>query len=300
VARTPLIPFPGENLWLKAENLHPTGAFKLRGAFNKLLSLTMEQRASGVVAHSSGNHAGAVAYAARALGIPAVVVMPAGAPQTKLAATRACGAEVVLVGEASEERAAKAAELAHERGLTPVPPYDDAHIIVGAGTVGLEILEDLPTVGTVLVPVSGGGLISGVAVALKGQRPDVRVIGVEPELAADAQASLRAGQRVSWDAARVGGTLADGLRVTQLGELTWEYIRTHVDDIVTVGEADMRRAVRDTVSRARLVAEPSGAVTVAAALYGDHDFGPGPVVAVVSGGNLDTATLVELLAEAGA
>lgn len=299
VGRTPLIAFPNENLWLKAENLHPTGAFKLRGAFNKLLSLTADERARGVVAHSSGNHAGAVAYAARALGIPAVVVMPSGAPQTKLAATRACGAEVVLVGNASEERAAKARELAAERGLTPVPPYDDPHIIAGAGTVGLEILEDLPTVGTVLVPVSGGGLISGVATAIKTLRPDVRVIGVEPELAADAQASLRAGQRMNWDPAQVARTLADGLRVTTLGELTWEHIRAHVDDIVTVSEAQMRRAVRDTALRARLVAEPSGAVTVAAALYGGYDFGPGPVVAVVSGGNLDVGTLMELLGEEG-
>ncbi len=195
--------------------------------------------------------------------------------------------------------AREATELAHERGLTRVPPYDDAHIIAGAGTVGLEILEDLPEVGTVLVPVSGGGLISGVAVAIKGQRPDVRVIGVEPELAADAHASLRAGQRVSWDAAQVASTLADGLRVTQLGELTWKHIQVYLDDIVTVSEAEIRRAVRDTVTRARLVAEPSGAVTVAAALYGDHAFGPSPVVAVVSGGNLDTATLIELLGEAG-
>lgn len=295
VGRTPLVRFPGENLWLKAENLHPTGAFKLRGAFNKLLSLTPEQRARGVVAHSSGNHAGAVAYAARALGIPAVVVMPSGAPQTKLVATRACGAEVVLVGSASEERATKAQELASERGLTPVPPYDDPHIIAGAGTVGLEILEDLPDVGTVLIPVSGGGLISGVAVAIKSQRPDVRVIGVEPEFAADARDSLRAGKRVAWKAADVARTLADGLRVTQLGELTWEHIRAHVDDIMTVSEAQMRRAVRDTALRARLVAEPSGAVTVAAALYGGHSFGPGPVAAVVSGGNVDPETLMEVL-----
>ncbi|CAM3711336.1 L-threonine dehydratase catabolic TdcB [Deinococcus saxicola] len=303
VRPTPLLPFPDENLWLKAENLHPTGAFKLRGAFNKLLSLTPEQRARGVVAHSSGNHAGAVAHAARALGIPAVVVMPSGAPQTKLAATRACGAEVVLVGNASDERAAKAREIAQERGLTPVPPYDDPHIIAGAGTVGLEILEALPDVGTVLVPVSGGGLISGVAVAIKSQRPDVRVIGVEPEFAADAQASLRAGKRVAWATTNVARTLADGLRVTQLGELNWEHVRQTVDDIVTVSEVQMRRAVRDTALRARLVAEPSGAVTVAAALYGRHgngyDFGPGPVVAVVSGGNLDPETLIDLLRNTG-
>lgn len=296
VVRTPLVPFPLEEFWLKPESLQPTGAFKLRGAFNALLSLPEDARTRGVVAHSSGNHAQAVAYAAQHLGIPAVIVMPGNAPRLKLDLTRAFGAEVVVVGNASVDRERRAGELGRERGLTPIPPYDDARIIAGAGTVGLEILEDLPDVGTVLVPVSGGGLISGVAAALKLQRPDVRVIGVEPELAADARDSLRRGERVAYPAEQVGATLADGLRVQQLGELTWAHVRAFVDDIVTVTEAELRRAARDAALRTRLVTEPSGAVTIAAALYHRAELGEtGPLVAVLSGGNLDPGLLVELL-----
>lgn len=281
-------------MWLKPESLQVTGAFKLRGAFNKLLSLTDAERARGVVAHSSGNHAQAVAYAARSLGIPAVVVMPQGAPRIKIDLTRSYGAEVVLVGNASEERARKSAELARERGLTPVPPYDDLNVIAGAGTIGLEILADLPQVGTVLVPVSGGGLISGVAAAIKRQNPAVQVIGVEPEAAADARASLRAGQRVTFSAEQVAQTLADGLRVQQVGELTWPHIQAFVDDILTVSEDEIREAVRDTTLKAHLTTEPSGAVTIAAA---QRELGnlKGPVVAVLSGGNIDPALLRDIL-----
>ncbi|BDP43993.1 serine/threonine dehydratase (plasmid) [Deinococcus aetherius] len=301
VVRTPLVPFPLEEFWLKPESLQPTGAFKLRGAFNALLSLSQEERKRGVVAHSSGNHAQAVAYAAGQLGIPAVIVMPENAPKLKLDMTWAFGAEVIVVGPASEERALKAGELEAERGLTPIPPYDDARIIAGAGTVGLELLEDLPEVGTVLVPVSGGGLLSGVAAALKLQRPDVRVIGVEPEVAADAHDSFKTGQRVTYTAEQVGRTLADGLRVQHLGELNWHHIQAFVDDIVTVSEAELRRAVRDTTLRTRLVTEPSGAVPLAAALYHRAELGgTGPLVAVLSGGNLDPDLLVHLLAGEGA
>lgn len=279
---------------MKPESLQVTGAFKLRGAFNKLLSLTDAERARGVVAHSSGNHAQAVAYAARSLGIPAVVVMPRGAPSIKIELTQSYGAEVVLVGNASEERARKSAELARERGLTPVPPYDDLNVIAGAGTIGLEILADLPQVGTVLVPVSGGGLISGVAAAIKRQNPAVQVIGVEPEAAADARASLRAGQRVTFSAEQVAQTLADGLRVQQVGELTWPHIQAFVDDILTVSEDEIREAVRDTTLKAHLTTEPSGAVTIAAA---QRELGnlKGPVVAVLSGGNIDPALLRDIL-----
>ena len=217
IVRTPLVPFPLEGFWLKPESLQPTGAFKLRGAFNALLSLSPEARVRGVVAHSSGNHAQAVAYAAQQLGIPAVIVMPSNAPRIKLKMTQAFGAEVIVVGPASEERAHRAKELTHSRGLTPIAPYDDPRIIAGAGTIGLEILEDLPDIGTVLVPVSGGGLISGVAAALKQLHPQVRVIGVEPELAADARDSLRGGQLVTYSAEQVGQTLADGLRRSASG-----------------------------------------------------------------------------------
>jgi len=298
VVRTPLVPFPLEGFWLKPENLQPTGAFKLRGAFNALLSLTPDERARGVVAHSSGNHAQAVAYAAQHLGVPAVIVMPNNAPRLKLDMTRAFGAEVIVVGPASEDRARKAEEIGRARGLTSIPPYDDARIIAGAGTVGLEILEDLPDVGTVLVPVSGGGLISGVAAALKQQRPEVRVVGVEPEFAADARDSLRSGTLVTYPAEQVGQTLADGLRVQHLGSLNWAHVQAFVDDVVTVSEAELRRAARETTLRSRLVTEPSGAVTIAATLYHRAALGTtGPLVAVLSGGNLDPDLLVELLTE---
>ncbi|UBV45326.1 threonine/serine dehydratase (plasmid) [Deinococcus taeanensis] len=301
VVRTPLVPFPLENFWLKPESLQPTGAFKLRGAFNAMLSLTPEERARGVVAHSSGNHAQAVAYAAQQLGIPAVVVMPDNAPHLKLDMTRAFGADVVIVGPASEERARRAEELSAERGLTPIPPYDDPRIIAGAGTVGLEILEDLPGTGTILVPVSGGGLISGVAAAVKLQRPGVRVIGVEPELAADAHESVRSGHRVTFSAEQVSRTLADGLRVQHLGDLNWAHVQAYVDDIITVSEAALRRAAREATLRTRLVTEPSGAVTIAAALDHRAALGEtGPLVAILSGGNLDPGLLTELLTTGGA
>src|SRR5215204_3106208 len=211
---TPLVPCPGGEedraLYFKPENLQPTGAFKLRGAYNKISSLSPEERGRGVVAHSSGNHARAVAYAARALDTRAVIVMPRGAPRVKLDATAALGAEVVLVGPGSAERSRRAGELAAEHGYVPVPPYDDEVLIAGQGTIGLEILEDLPDVHTVLVPVSGGGLISGISAAIKLNRPEISVIGVEPELAADARASLRSGTLVEFPADRVARTIADG------------------------------------------------------------------------------------------
>lgn len=214
--RTPLVPAPwaadGERrLWLKPENLQPTGAFKTRGAYNRLAALSGDERARGVVAQSSGNHAQAVAYAADLLGIKAVIVMPDTSPAVKVEGTRSFGAEVVLVSP--EERDTVPGELAERHGYVWVPPYDDPYIIAGQGTVGLEIAEDAPAdLDTVLVPVSGGGLISGTAAALKLTRPGVRVIGVEPELAADAQASLRAGERVAWPVADTYRTIADGLR----------------------------------------------------------------------------------------
>src|SRR3712207_2404024 len=272
--RTPLVPCPrGEEdrlLYFKAENLQPTGAFKLRGAYNKVSSLSPDERRSGVVAHSSGNHAQAVAYAARSLGVRAVIVMPRGAPRVKLDATAAFGAEVVFVGGDSVERVLKAEELATEHGYVPVPPYDDETLIAGQGTVGLEILEDLPEVETVLVPVSGGGLISGVAAAMKLSRPGVRVIGVEPELAADARESLRTGTLVELPAEQVGRTIADGLRVRKLGYAPFEHISTFVDGIVAVSEDEILDAMRRMALRARLVAEPSGAVAFAAHLF-HHD-----------------------------
>lgn len=298
--RTPLVPCPrgreDRALYFKPESLQPTGAFKLRGAYNKISSLSQRERRRGVVAHSSGNHAQAVAYAAAALGTRAVIVMPRSAPRVKLDATKALGAEVVTVGAESGERARRAEELAAEHGYVPVPPYDDEVLIAGQGTIGPEILEDLPEVETVLVPVSGGGLISGIAAAIKLARPEVRVIGVEPELAADARASLRSGRLVEFPAERVGRTVADGLRVQRLGEAPFEYVRAFVDDIVAVTDEEILEAMRRLALRVRLVAEPSGAVTFAAYLFHEDELPASRrTVAVISGGNVEPGLLAEVL-----
>jgi threonine dehydratase len=300
--RTPLVPCPRgaeeRLLYFKAENLQPTGAFKLRGAYNKISSLSPEERRRGMVAHSSGNHAQAVAYAARALGVHAVIVMPRGAPRVKLDATAAFGAEILFVGDDSAERVRKAEELAAGQGYVPVPPYDDETLIAGQGTVGLEILEDLPDVETVLVPVSGGGLISGVAAAIKLSRPEVRVIGVEPALAADARESLKTGKLVELPAEQAGRTIADGLRVRKLGYAPLEHVRAFVDDIIAVSEEEILDAMRRMALRARLVAEPSGAVTFAAYLFHRDELPATRVnVAVVSGGNVEPELLAEVVAD---
>src|SRR5271156_867452 len=221
-------------LYLKPENLQPIGAFKLRGAYNKIASLSPEERSRGVISYSSGNHGQGVAYAARALGVKSVIVMPSNAPAIKREATAALGAEVVIVGPSSSERQIKAEELAAQHGYVIVPPYNDEQIIAGQGTMGLEILEDLPEVEMVLAPVGGGGMISGVAAAIKLSRPSIKVIGVEPELASDAQASLRAGRIVQFPAGEVSRTIADGLRAQSIGPINFEHIRRYVDDIVTV------------------------------------------------------------------
>ena len=295
VAETPIVAMTPSGLRLKAESLTAVGAFKIRGAFNALLGLDEDARKRGVVAHSSGNHAQAVAYAARALGIPATIVMPSNAPQTKVAGVRRCGAEIVVVGPASLERAARAKALAAERGAALIEPFDMLEIMRGTGTIGLEILEQAPDVTTVFAPVSGGGLLGGLAAAIKLGRPEVKVIGVEPELANDAFQSFRAGELVSITAEQASRTIADGLRVQRLGARTWPYIRAFVDDIVTVSEAAIRAAVRRIAGEARLVAEPSGAVAAAGALATGADLKTS--VAVLSGGNVDRALLAEILGE---
>ncbi|MBX7213632.1 MAG: pyridoxal-phosphate dependent enzyme [Thermoflexales bacterium] len=299
IVRTPLVPLPGvsnPDLLLKLESLQPMGAFKLRGAYNALASLSAAERAAGVIAHSSGNHAQAVAYAARALGIRATIVMPRNAPAIKLERTKAYGANVVLVGNASTERAKKCAELAAQHGYEEILPFDDTRVIAGQGTLGVEIAEDAPQTDLVLVPVSGGGLISGVAVAIKSLLPNARVVGVEPSLASDAQASLRAGLIVAFPADQTAQTMADGLRVHRLGDVTWPHIKEYVDDIVTVSEEEIEEAMRALAFQGRVLSEPSGAVTTAAWLYhrGALPEAKHPV-AVVSGGNIDTAQLVHIL-----
>jgi threonine dehydratase len=300
VTRTPIVPMPSAGVLLKAESLQPSGAFKLRGAFNTLLQLTDAERARGVVAHSSGNHAVAVAMAAGALGIPATIVMPADAPQVKLAWTRALGARVEVVGPASSERSARAAALAESGGLAMIDPYDSRTVIAATGTISLEILEDLAGSSEPIelyVPVSGGGLIAGVATAAKSLDPTCRVIGVEPELAADALASRRAGERTRLPAEDMARTLADGLRVQVVGALPWPHIETYVDEFVTVSEAEILAAMARIAFEARLVAEPSGAVPVAAALAGRGGSGHARArrVAILSGGNVDPALFARAL-----
>ncbi|MCP9946967.1 threonine/serine dehydratase [Streptomyces somaliensis] len=295
VVRTPLLPVPGTGhpFWLKPENLQTTGAFKIRGAHHRIASMTDAERARGVVTHSSGNHAQAVSWSARAFGTSAVVVMPDTATRVKVDATRALGARVLTT--APELYRDRAYELAAEHGYTLIPPFDDPHVIAGQGTVGREILEDLPGDLTVLVPVGGGGLVSGVAAAVKQSRPGSRVVGVEPALAGDAAESVRTGRLSRWTADRTGRTVADGLRTPSLGRLNWEHVRAYVDDVITVTEEEIRASARFLAARAHLVAEASGAVATAGHLFhGDRLPAELPRVAVVSGGNADPDWLAAL------
>jgi len=290
--RAPLVPYgpPEDRIHLKAESLQPIGAFKLRGAYAAISSLSAEERERGVITYSSGNHGQGVARAARVLGTKAVVVMPDDAPTIKRDRIAADGAEVVVVGNGSDERQARAEAIAAERGLAIIPPFDDDRIIAGQGTIGIEILEDLPTTALVVVPVGGGGLASGVATAVKSMRPDVRVIGIEPELSADAKESLERGSIVRWSAADASRTIADGTRTQSLGERTFAHLRAHLDRVVTVSEREIAAAVRLAAEGARLVVEPSGALALAAIAYRAEELGmpvDGDVVGVVSGGNVD-------------
>lgn len=296
VLRSPVIALPHPQdpdrlLHCKAESLQPTGAFKLRGAYNTISQVLDTARERGIVAQSSGNHARAVAWVARRLDLQAMIVMPEATPRPKVEAVRALGARVEMVP--NRERDQRAAELVAEHGSVHVPPYDDPRIIAGQGTVGLELMEQLPDVEVVLVPVSGGGLISGVATAVKSLGPQVTVIGVEPELAADAQQSLRSGEHIAWDPDDTYRTIADGLRTPTLGAHPWQHVRRYVDDIVTVGEDEIRAAVRHLAVAGRLVAEPSGAVTTAAWL--GRDLPSGRTAAIVSGGSVDPSLLAQVL-----
>jgi threonine dehydratase len=305
--RTPLIEaaFPGlsgygtdTKIYLKAESLQPIGAFKIRGAANAILQLTEAERARGVITYSSGNHAQAVAYAARLVGAKAVIVMPSNAPAVKRAATLALGAEVVDVGLASTERLAKAQELVEKFGYVVIPPYDDERIIAGQATCGLEIVEDLPAVDLVLSPVSGGGLLSGVAAAVKQLKPSAHVVGVEPALAGDTAESFRLGHIVEWPAELTSRTLADGLRTQSVGVRNFAHLQAFVDRVITVSEAEIRAAMRAIVAATRLVPEPSGAVAAAALLFHGAEL-PAyrTAVALVSGGNVAPELLAEVLTE---
>jgi threonine dehydratase len=279
-------------LWLKCESLQPGGAFKIRGAYNMVAQLTPEQRARGVVTYSSGNHGQAMALAARELGAPAVVVMPTTAPRIKIDGARGFGAEVIFAGTTSVERRSRAEQEAEARGLTMVPPFDHDWIVAGQGTVGLELLEQRPDVEAVLVPVGGGGLLAGVAAALKQSRPGVRVIGVEPAGADAMKQSLERGAPVTLPKTQ---TIADGLMPVRPGDITFAHAQKFVDEVITVTDDQIIDAVLWLFSKAKIVAEPSGAATVAAALFGGVECA-GPLIAIVSGGNMGLERLEELQA----
>jgi len=296
--RTPLVPFPGiePRLLLKPESLQPTGSFKLRGAYAAISAVPAELRSRGVVAHSSGNHALAVAYAAALLKVPATVVVPANAPQIKVAAARALGAEIVTSEPSLAARVAATEDLVARHGYVLIPPFEHREVIAGQGTIGLEIAADCPAVDLVVCAISGGGLISGIAAAMTALCPGAKVVGVEPELAADAQESLRQGRRVAWPAADTQRTIADALRVDQVGELPMQHLLSQVHDIVTVTEDEIRAAMRRLATEARLVAEPGGAVAVAACLFRARELPAARArVAVLSGGNVDPGLLARVL-----
>jgi threonine dehydratase len=289
---TPMIdvPYPSAaaadmRLHLKCENLQPMGAFKIRGAYNMIAQLPNENLSRGVITYSSGNHGQAVAMAAQMLGTPAVIVMPTTAPQVKVDGCKSYGAEIIMEGTTSLDRQRRAEKEAAERGLTIVPPFDHRLIIIGQGTMGLEILEQCPDVATIVVPVGGGGMASGVATAIKLSKPSVRVVAVEPSGAPKMTKSLEAGQPITLPSSK---SIADGLMNLRPGDITFAHIRQFVDEVVTVSEEDIASTVGWLFRHARLVVEPSGAVTTAAVALGlGHvDLSKGPVVAVVSGGNV--------------
>ncbi len=283
-------------IWLKAENEQPIGSFKLRGAYNKIASLTPDELKRGVITYSSGNHAQGVAFAARALGAKAVIVMPENAPRIKREATLALGGEVVLVGPASLERKQRAEELVAEHGYIMVPPYDDDDIIAGQATCGLEIAEQAADADLVLSPVSGGGLLSGVATGLKLSGARAEVWGCEPELAGDAAESFRTHTLVEWSGSQTTRTVADGLRTQSLGQRNFHHILQFVDGILTVTEEEILEATRVLLMATDIVAEPSGAVTLAAALFHSDELPSAQkIVVIISGGNIDPALKEELL-----
>jgi threonine dehydratase len=272
--------------------LQRTGSFKLRGAYNKISRLPPTQQSRGVIAASAGNHAQGVAVAARLCGAPAVVVMPESAPQSKIAASRAYGAEVILHGEHFDDTIALAHQIERERGLTFIPGFDDPAVIAGQGTIGCEIVSELAEFDDVIVPVGGGGLIAGIALALRSLAPRARIFGVQAEEAPAAVASRAAGKRVRVD---VGATIADGIAVARPGELPFELMQRSVDDIVTVSEDQIRTAMAEIVQRTKLVAEGAGAVALAAVLEGKLPLVGRRVVLILSGGNVDPRVLAQVI-----
>jgi threonine dehydratase len=284
----------GARLFFKCENLQRAGAFKFRGAYNAISQLSLSARRRGVVSFSSGNHAQGVALAARLVGAPAVIVMPEDAPEVKLAATRGYGAEVVLYHRLEQSREAIARDLAEKRGLALVPPFDHPHIIAGQGTTALELCSEVPELDLLVVPIGGGGLISGCSIAAHALRPEMRIVGVEPESANDTFLSLQAGHRVTTGQAR---SLADGLLPTAPGEITFPIMQRHLEAVALVGEDDLARTVRLLLFRMKLLVEPSGAAPLAALLAGRvSNVARKKIGVVFSGGNMEPRVLAEILA----
>lgn len=297
VKRTPVMTSHGFNeragmqVYFKCENLQTTGSFKIRGATNFIRSMSPEQLQKGVVAFSSGNHAQAVAYAARKAGIPATVVMPYDAPKSKIEATRAQGATILHYDRLKDDREALGRKVSEETGATLIPPYDHPWTVIGQGTCGLELIEEIPDLDAVFVCTGGGGLLAGCATAIRGVNPHVRMFGVEPELANDWHLSLRAGQPVAVDPSK---TIADGLRTAYPGAVTFPIVVRLVEDIVLVTEDEIKETVRFLLTRMKILAEPSGAAAAAAVLHGKVPRGIGKVGVTISGGNVDFDTLQQL------
>lgn len=298
IKRTPILQSPGISaqlglpVYLKAENLQRAGSFKVRGALNKIHSLTDDEKARGVIAASAGNHAQGVALAASSLGIRSVICMPEGAPISKLEATQNYGAQVVLHGDTYDDAYQKALELQAEHGYTFMHGFDDPYTIAGQGTVALEILEDLPEVKTVVAPIGGGGLMAGVALAVKSRRPDVRVVGVQASGAPAVFLSQQQGKLVATDSVH---TIADGIAIKQPGELCWQIIREHVDDIVLVEEEEIAQSILYLLERAKVIVEGAGAVGMAALLGDKIADVEGPVCVVLSGGNIDVNIISRII-----
>ena len=301
VRRTPILrgdkldSLVGAEVYFKPENLQITGSFKIRGATNKILSLSDEDRSKGIIASSSGNHAQGVAYAAKMLGIKATLILPENAPQSKIDGTKALGAEVILYGFDSIQRYKKLYEIQDEKGYTLVHSYNDPELIAGQGTSGLEIAQDFPDVDTVVVPLGGGGLLAGVAAALKESRPSVRVIGVEPAGIQRYAESRKAGHPVE---VSMGETLADGLMITKTGEFNYPLIDKYVDEIVPASDEFIKKALLEIIFKGKLLVEPSAAIGLAAALEGTFKVKPGEKICFfLSGGNIDPDKLASFLPE---
>lgn len=282
----------GSEFYLKLENFQRTGSFKVRGALNKIRSLTEEERARGVVAASAGNHAQGVAYAATQAGVKSHIFMPEGASHAKVVATKGYGAKIHLKGRDYQEAFEAAQTYGDEHGLVFVHAFDDPYIIAGQGTLGLEILDDIPELDTVLIPIGGGGLIAGIATAIKAKRPEARIIGVQADGASTVAPSLDKGRPIAIDEVH---TMADGIACRKLGELTFAAIQEHVDEVVTVEESEIAQAILFLLERTKTAAEGAGAVALAAAMHKRVDVSGGKVCAVVSGGNIDMTLMSRII-----